>query len=197
MSTLEGLMYFVAFFLPLGVVGIGIAEGHWILGCIVAVIAISVSAGVVYYAGKKIPMKIAAAVVFFIVVGAFGLFASILENYKEKEKIEQRKQETERQAREKKEEAERKEREKKEEAEREANDFNKRKEIMKEKGYKAGYESGFTSTPSMHSTLDPRNGARSYYTAAWGAPVNEKERELFDIFSEEYVKGYEDGYRNR
>ena len=91
------------------VVGMGIYDGHWILNSFLAVVAISVSAGVIYYAKEEnIPMKNAVTVAFFIGLGALMLSFNNLTNYIDLQKeIEQRKQETEQKAREQKEEAER------------------------------------------------------------------------------------------
>lgn len=192
MSTLEGFMYFFGFFIPLGVAIVGIAEGHWILGCIVGVVALSVSAGVIYYAGKKIPMKIAAAVVIFIGLVESGLFINTLGNYKQKEKIEQRKQEAERKAQEQKEaEAERKEREKKEEAEREEREKQDKIKRVADMAYQKGYQCRRETWGDYNPSSESR--ARLEYTMRYGRePEEEGQSERWNVFKENYMKGFRD-----
>ena len=78
-----------------------------------------------------------------------------------------------------------------------ASQFAERKEEVKQKGYKAGYENGFTVGPSTYVTQDPKRSAKTYYTTYYGAPMNEEEMTLCNIFVENYVKGYEEGHRNQ
>lgn len=102
----------------------------------------------------------------------------------------EQKQETEaeRQAREQKEEAERKAREQKEEAERKEA---KKKEVA-EAGYNRGYEHGFNGGSDVIG-----NPKTIHYTARYGAPKSNEEKELFNIWKENWQKGFDEGNRAR
>lgn len=95
-------------------------------------------------------------------------------------------------------EADRKAREQKEEAERKAKEQkekeNKKKEIA-EKGYKDGYEVGFGLDWHQYETFDFSRMARRDYTAWYGAPSSSEEKELYDIFEQNYKRGIEEGYK--
>lgn len=88
-------------------------------------------------------------------------------------------------------EAERKAREQKEEAERKEA---KKKEIA-ERGYKDGYELGFGLDYHQYETFDFSKMARRNYTAWYGAPSSSEEKELYDIFEQNYKRGIEEGYK--
>lgn len=98
------------------------------------------------------------------------------------------KEEAERQAREQKEEAERQAREQKEEAERKEA---KKKEIA-EAGYNSGYERGFNGSSDIIG-----NPKTISYTVKYGAPKSNEEKELFNIWKENWQKGYDEGNRAR
>lgn len=88
-------------------------------------------------------------------------------------------------------EAERKAREQKEMAERKEA---KKKEIA-ERGYKDGYELGFGLDYHQYDTFDFSKMARRNYTAWYGAPSSSEEKELYDIFEQNYKRGIEEGYK--
>lgn len=97
-------------------------------------------------------------------------------------------------------EADRKAREQKEEAERKANEQkekeNKKTKLAKE-AYDEGYDEGYAASPAQYSTLNPKNLARNKYVTWNGAPKTEEEKELCDMYIENYVKGWEEGHRNQ
>ena len=88
-------------------------------------------------------------------------------------------------------EAERKAREQKEKAERKEA---KKKEIA-ERGYKDGYELGFGLDYHQYETFNFSKMARRNYTAWYGAPSSSEEKELYDIFEQNYKRGIEEGYK--
>lgn len=88
-------------------------------------------------------------------------------------------------------EAERKAREQKEKAERKEA---KKKEIA-ERGYKDGYEAGFGLDYRQYETFNFSRMARRNYTAWYGAPSSSEEKELYDIFEQNYKRGIEEGYK--
>lgn len=102
----------------------------------------------------------------------------------------EQKQETEaeRQAREQKEEAERKAREQKEKKEQQE----KKKKEVAEYGYKEGYDRGFKGLENSSYSTSTITFANRY-----GAPTNNEEKELFNIFKENFDKGYTEGKNMR
>ena len=117
------------------------------------------------------------------------------------ERIAEQPQETEaeRQAREQKAEAERQAQEQKAEAERQAREQkekesqieNKKKEVA-EYGYKRGYERGFEGRSDVIG-----NPITIQYTTKYGAPASSEEKELFNLFRENWKRGYEEGKKMR
>jgi flagellar biosynthesis GTPase FlhF len=111
----------------------------------------------------------------------------------------EQKAEAERQEREQKAEAERQEREQKAEAERQAREQkekesqidNKKKEVA-EYGYKRGYERGFEGRSDVIG-----NPITIQYTTKYGAPASSEEKELFNLFRENWKRGYEEGKKMR
>lgn len=85
-------------------------------------------------------------------------------------------------------EAERKAREEKEEAE--------RKEAIKkeiaEEAYNSGYGYGFNGSSDIIG-----NPKTISYTTRYGAPQSNEEKELFNIWKENWQKGYDEGNRAR
>ena len=106
------------------------------------------------------------------------------------ERIAEQPQETEaeRQAREQKAEAERQAREQKE---KESQIENKKKEVA-EYGYKRGYERGFEGRSDVIG-----NPITIQYTTKYGAPASSEEKELFNLFRENWKRGYEEGKKMR
>ena len=91
-------------------------------------------------------------------------------------------------------EAERKAREQKKERERQAREAERaeaKKKKVAEAGYKRGYEKGIEG-----SRLLP-NVVNIYYTNKFGAPSNSEEKELFEIYKQNFEKGYEEGRNAR
>lgn len=77
-------------------------------------------------------------------------------------------------------------------------------ERMKKSGYERGYEYGFSSSNTAYevNTKDDheylKKKARDYFIGAnVGAPKNDEEKDLCNIYIEEFIKGYEDGYKNQ
>ena len=81
-------------------------------------------------------------------------------------------------------EAERNAREKKEKE-------NRKNEVAK-KAYDKGYEKGFNGESDIIG--DPKTIS---YTVKYGAPKTNEEKELFNIWEENWQKGYEEGNRAR
>ena len=86
------------------------------------------------------------------------------------------------------------------EADRKANEQkekeNKKTKLAKE-AYDEGYDEGYAASPAQYSTLNPKNLARNKYVTWNGAPKTAEEKELCDIYIENYVKGWEEGHRNQ
>jgi len=98
--------------------------------------------------------------------------------------------EADRQAREQKEEAARQAQERKER-------IDKQEQLKKEyadEGYRRGYDAAF-STPERNSNWDYR--ARNIYTTFHHAPSTPEEKELYDIFYKNYMKGVNDVLNSR
>lgn len=117
----------------------------------------------------------------------------------EQKKVEQT--EAERQAREQKEEAERQAREQKEEADRQAraqkDSENKKAELAK-KGHDEGYKRGFTGAAwELRERDHLKRLALQYYTTKYETPTNSEEKELCDIFVENYIRGWEEGFKTQ
>ena len=83
-------------------------------------------------------------------------------------------------------EAERYEREQKEREE-------KKQELAKD-AYDSGYHTGFTFTSAQYYSANKEGLARKNYTTWHGVPKTDEEKELYNIYIENYVKGMEDGY---
>lgn len=77
-------------------------------------------------------------------------------------------------------------------------------ERMKDRGYKFGYENGFRASETAYK-VDTKDGykgckgsARNLFIGVnAGAPHSAEEKELCNVFTEGYIKGYEDGYRDQ
>jgi hypothetical protein len=138
---------------------------------------------------------------------AFGLLGAILDDDKsstsgknkaEPQQLEQTEQKQEqeaeeRQAREQKEETERQAREQKQEQEK------KKKEIA-EKGYKDGYDYGFTTVDEFFN-LSKGEGfsdvVPGMYTMHYDAPSSPEGKEQFNIYLENFKRGATEGHNAR
>ena len=88
-------------------------------------------------------------------------------------------------------EAERQAREQKEKKEQ----MEKKKKEIAEEGYKHGYKAGFTCNYHEYETFHWDRLARQDYSAWHGAPSSSEEKELYDIFEQNYLRGVEEGYK--
>lgn len=139
---------------------------------------------------KSFGIAICAFLAFCVVVAIFDDNDSSSENKTEPQQTEQteQKQETEaeRKAREQKEEADRKAREKEE--------TEKKKTELAKEAYNEGYEEGYKATSAMYATLNPQNIARDKYVTWNGAPKTPEEKELCNIYIENFAKGWKEGH---
>lgn len=84
-----------------------------------------------------------------------------------------------------------KERQAREKQERE----NKKTELAK-KGHDEGYKNGFKGASwELREPSHLKRLALQYYTTWYETPTNSEEKELCDIFVENYILGWEEGYR--
>ena len=72
----------------------------------------------------------------------------------------------------------------------------KEKEIA-EKGYKRGYEEGFASTENSRKYTDWNEMVQSLYTITYGAPSSLEEIEFYNLYVENFVKGFEAGIQEQ
>lgn len=128
---------------------------------------------------KTIGIAICVFLAFCVVVAIFDDNDSSSENKTEPQQSEltEQKQETE---------AERQAREQKE--------TEKKKKELEKEAYNEGYDEGYKATSAMYATLNPENIARNNYVTWNGAPKTPKEKELCNIYIENYVKGWEEGH---
>lgn len=187
LSTRERIALGVAGFVAFtGICG-GFADGMWI----VALLSLCALGAVCVVFMGIIEKKYAWAIAicsFFVVTMTIGLSAPDGDrdssNTSSKSTIPQteRKQETE---------AESQAHEQKEEKERQES---KKKKIAEE-GYKHGYNAGFSCNYHEYETFHWDRMARQDYTAWHGAPTSSKEKELYQIFQDNYLRGVEEGYK--
>ena len=77
---------------------------------------------------------------------------------------------------------------------REQKETEKKKKELEKEAYNEGYDEGYKATSAMYATLNPENIARNNYVTWNGAPKTPKEKELCNIYIENYVKGWEEGH---
>lgn len=88
-------------------------------------------------------------------------------------------------------EAERQEREQKEKIDK----LESKKKEIAEEGYKHGYKAGFSCNYHEYETFHWDRMARQDYTAWHEAPTSSEEKELYQIFQDNYLRGVEEGYK--
>lgn len=71
----------------------------------------------------------------------------------------------------------------------------KKKKQIAEEGYKHGYEAGFSCNYHEYERFHWDRMARQDYTAWHDAPTSSEEKELYQIFEKNYLRGVEEGYK--
>lgn len=74
-------------------------------------------------------------------------------------------------------------------------------ERVKNEGYHDGYKQGFGVSENVYKYDTDNNyeklkaSARRWFSVAYGAPSSNDQKELYKVYEEAWIKGYEEGYR--